>query len=277
MFCSGIADEAGSPIDVQIKAHQELGWKHIEVRNVDGVSLTDLCDEVFEEVAGKLAGAGIGVSDFASQLCNWARPISKHPDIDCQELARAIPRMQELGCRFIRTMSYPNAGWPEKKWRDEVIARLKVLARMAEQGDIVLVHENCDGWAGQGPKQTLELIDKVGSPNLKLVWDTGNPVAHGQDPWKFYQAVREHVVYVHVKDCVMEGGKVRYTFPGEGGGRVRDVAADMLSRGYTGGFSIEPHLAAIVHEGKQASAENSAFSLYVEYGRRLMRLLDELG
>jgi len=110
MYFSGIADEAGTSIDIQIRAHQELHWKHIEVRNVDGVNLTDLCDETFEEVAQKLSAAGIAVTCFASQLCNWSRPIIKHPDIDCQELARAIPRMQELGCRFIRTMSYPNAG-----------------------------------------------------------------------------------------------------------------------------------------------------------------------
>ena len=30
MYLSGIADEAGANIDLQIKATQELGWKHIE-------------------------------------------------------------------------------------------------------------------------------------------------------------------------------------------------------------------------------------------------------
>ena len=52
MFFTGIADEAGDDIQTQIKAHKELGWKHIELRNISGVSLTDLCDRNFDEVVG---------------------------------------------------------------------------------------------------------------------------------------------------------------------------------------------------------------------------------
>jgi sugar phosphate isomerase/epimerase len=276
MFFSGIADEAGNDMETQLKAQQELGWKHIELRNISGVGVADLCDRAFDEVAERLGEAGLGVSCFASQLCNWGRPISKHPDIDRHELARAIPRMQRVGCRFIRTMSYPNAGWPEEEWKEEVIARLKVLARMAEGGGVTLVHENCDGWGGEGPDNTLAMLEEVGSPALKLVWDTGNPVAHGQDPWEYYAAVRDHVAYVHVKDGVREDGAMRYTYPGEGDGRVRDVLADLIERGYGSGLSIEPHLAAVVHEGKAASEAESAFERYVEYGRRLMALVEEL-
>jgi len=274
MFFAGIADEAGASLDVQIKAHRELGWKHIEIRNVDGVNLTDLCEEAFEEAAEKLSSAGIAVTCFASQLCNWSRPIIKHPDIDRQELARAIPRMLELGCRLIRTMSYPNAGWPEQKWRDEAVSRLRMLAEMAKDADIILAHENCDGWGGQGPKQTLELLERVGADNLKLVFDTGNPVAHGQDPWAYYEAVREHLVHVHIKDGVLQDAQMRYSFPGEGAGRVKEVVRDLLGRGYRGGLSIEPHLAAIVHEGKGATRD--AYGLYVQYGRRLMKLVEEV-
>lgn len=276
MFFSGIADEAADDIDGQIKAQKELGWKHVELRNVSGVSLTDLCDRTFDDVVEKLSDAGIAISCFASQLCNWARPISKHPDIDRHELARAIPRMQRVGCQFIRTMSYPNAGWPEQEWKEEVIARLEVLARMAEDGGVTLVHENCDGWGGLGAQQTLELLEKVGSPNLKLVWDTGNPIGHDQDPWEYYDAVKEHIVYVHIKDGVRKNGSITYTYPGEGEGRVQDVVKDLLDRGYADGLSIEPHLAAVVHEGKAASGAERAYEQYVEYGRRLVALVEQL-
>jgi len=275
MYFSGIADEAGEPIDVQIKAHKELGWDHIEIRNIERVSLTDLCEESFQEVAGKLTAAGLQVSCFASQLCNWSRPITKHPDIDRHELERAIPRMKQLGCRLIRTMSYPNGGWPEERWRDEAVARLKVLARMAEKAGVTLVHENCDGWGAQGPEQMLELLRRVDSPALKVLWDTGNSVPHGLDPWGFYEAVREHVAYVHIKDGRMEGADCVCTFPGEGEGKLREVISDLLARGYDEGLSIEPHMAAVVHEGK--SAGEAAYGIYVEHGRRLMKLVKEIG
>ena len=277
MYFSGIADEAGPSIDTQVEAHRELGWKHIEIRNVDGVNLTDLCERSFEQVVEKVTEGGLGVSCFASQLCNWSRPVSKHPDIDRHELARAMPRMRRLGCRYIRTMSYPNAGWPEPEWKQEVITRMRELARMAEDGGVVLAHENCDGWGAQGPQQSLELLEQVGSENLKLLWDTGNAVAHGQDPWEFYLGIREHVVYVHIKDAVLnEDGRETYTFCGEGDGRVADVLQDLHGRGYEGALSIEPHLAAVIHEGREASDRNAAYRCYVEYGRKLMALFDRI-
>ena len=108
MFFSGIADEAGSDFPTQLRAHQELGWKYIEIRNVSGTNLTDVDDATFDEICAALDEAGLSVSCFASQLANWARPISSPFEIDRQELERAVPRMQRLGTPFIRCMSTGN-------------------------------------------------------------------------------------------------------------------------------------------------------------------------
>ncbi len=279
-FFSGIADEAAKDIDTQIRAHRELGWKHIEMRNIDGVNLTDVDDAKFEEIRSKLDDAGLRVSCFASQLCNWARPISGDLEIDVKELERAIPRMKTLDAPFIRCMSYPNADppWKEKDWRAEVIRRLRVLAGIAEEGGVTLVHENCNGWGGLGPRQTMELLEEVGSPRLQLVFDTGNPCHYGQDAWEYYEGVRDRIVYVHIKDYFQpeRKGDERACFAGEGVGHVRRILGDLISRGYDGGVSIEPHLASVIHLKQDIEDPEKAFSTYVEYGRRLERLVAEL-
>jgi len=278
MFLSGIADEAGKPIDVQIAAHQELGWKHIEIRNVDSVNLTVMPDEKFEEVFSKVKAADLEVSCFASQLCNWSKPITTDFQVDVDELTQAIPRMKRFGTTFIRCMSYPNDRenpWPEEDWKKEAVRRLTELAKIAEDGGVVLVHENCDGWGGLGPEQTQELLAAVGSESLKLVFDTGNVAFHGQDAWDYYSKVKEHIVYIHIKDCVEKDGNREACYPGEGLGRVRDIASDLLASGYDGGFSIEPHIAAAVHAGKEAE-DDAAYRIYVEYGRRMQKLMDEV-
>ncbi len=279
MFFSGIADEAGKPIEDQIRAQRELGWHHIEIRNVEGVNLTDLPDGAFDQVYRAVTDAGLRVSCFASQLANWARPITGDFDVDRAELDRAIPRMQRFGTEFIRCMSWPNDTddpWPQDRWRDEVIRRMSMLAETAEAGGVVLVHENCDGWAGQGPAQTLELLRAVGSANLKLVYDTGNPAHHDQDGWEYYRAVKEHIVYVHIKDYKTVEGQLSACFPGEGVGHVKEITADLIGGGYDGGFSIEPHLAAVVHLGVEATDPEEAYRLYVEYGRRVDKLVAEV-
>jgi len=277
MFFSGISDEAGPSIDTQICAHRELGWDHIELRLVDGTNLTVIPDDAFAQVCDKLAAANIQVSCFASALANWARPITCDEKIDIEDLKRAIPRMHKLKTQFIRVMSYPNdpkAPISEPEWRKESIRRMKMLAKMAEDGGIMLLHENCSGWGGLSAENSNILLREVNSPAMKVVFDTGNPVSYGQNAWEYYQAVFDDIVYVHIKDAKKINGEDHYTYCGEGDGYVREIITDILARGYGGGFSIEPHLAAIIHTGERSNSADALFDSYTEYGRRLMKIVE---
>lgn len=276
MFFSGISDEAGQDIAAQIRAHRELGWTWLELRVVDGVNITQLTDADFDAVYGAVTDAGMGVSCFSSAIANWARPITGDFAVDEADLARAMPRMHRFGTPFIRVMSYPNdtdnpVG--EAAWRKESIRRMQQLARMAEDGGVTLVHENCSGWGGLSAENSNILLREVDSPALKVVYDTGNPVTYGQDAWDYYQTVLQDIVYVHIKDAVKIDGEDHYCMCGDGDGRVREVVADLLGRGYDGGFSIEPHLAAVIHTGQKADSADALYQSYTAYGRRLMEIV----
>ena len=282
MFISGIADEAGQDLATQIRAHRELEWDYVELRTVDGVGIADLDDTVFDSVASQLDEAGLKVSCFAAQLANWARPIDTDFEVDVAELNRAIPRMRRLGTRFIRCMSYPNCDPPlaDSEWRQKTLDRIRQLARIASEGDVVLVHENCHGWASQGAKQALDLLREVDSEALKLVFDTGNPICFGDNVWDLYRELRDSIAYVHIKDYQPteesddnpEG--VVACFPGEGEGYVVEIIKDLLNSGYDGGFSIEPHITSAIHLHQTASDPELGYRTYVEYGRRLVKILE---
>ena len=279
MFFSGISDESGQPIQTQIQAHAELGWKHLELRAVDNVNLTQLSDAAFDAVYAAVTEAGMKVSCFSSAIANWARPVTGDFAVDVEDLKRAVPRMHRFGTPFIRVMSYPNdpkEPVDEREWRREAIRRTKELSRIAEDGGITLVHENCSGWGGLSAENSNILLGEVDSPALKVVFDTGNPVTYGQDSWEYYQTVRKDIVYVHIKDARKVDGQDIYTYCGEGDGRVRDIVADLLKTGYDGGFSIEPHLAAVIHTGQTADNAGQLYESYTEYGRRLMKLVEEV-
>jgi sugar phosphate isomerase/epimerase len=278
MFFTGISDEAGQAIQTQIRAHRELGWDHLELRLVDGQNLTAISDDDFDRVHVLVTEAGMKVSCFGGAIANWSRPITGDPKIDIEDLKRAIPRMHRFGTPFIRVMSYPNDPkhpLPDTEWREEAIRRMKVLAKMAEDGGIILAHENCSGWGGLSAENSSILLGEVNSPALKVVFDTGNPVTYGQDAWDYYQKVYDDIVYVHIKDARKVNGQDVYTYCGEGEGYVPEIVGDLLARSYDGGFSIEPHLAAVIHTGQQASSEEQLYRSYTEYGRRLMRIVRE--
>jgi sugar phosphate isomerase/epimerase len=177
-------------------------------------------------------------------------------------------------------MSYPNADppWEEERWRAEVIRRLRLLAGIAADGGVVLAHENCNGWGGLGPRQSLEMLAEVDSPSLQLLFDTGNPCQYGQDSWEYYEGVRERVAYVHIKDYFRpeKKGDERACHAGEGIGHVREIIADLLARGYSSAISIEPHIASVIHRRQDIQDPELAFKSYIEYGRRLEKLIAEI-
>lgn len=279
MEYAGIADEAGEDLTTQIRAHRELGWTHIEPRNIGNACITDLSDEEFDDALGRLNDAGQKIIGFASQLANWARPIDGDFQVDVDELGHAIPRMQRAGTKFIRCMSYPNRKelpLPDDEWGNEVVRRFQILAQQAHDGGVTLVHENCHGWGSQDPAHALQLIERVDSPALKIVFDTGNE--REIDTVDYFRAVREHVVHVHVKDWKRDlAGDIQECYPGEGDSGAREILADLVKTGYDGFLSIEPHMVAVVHLGKSADEDPEvAYTTYVEYGRRLMKLMDSM-
>jgi sugar phosphate isomerase/epimerase len=290
MYLSGFADEAGSDIETQIHAIQELGWKNLESRNVGSKNLTMIDDQEFDAVCGKLNDAGIRVNSFGSGVANWAKKFTESPESSYAEMRRAVPRMQRLGTKFIRIMSFalPHAiPLADKRSEKEAIARIREIVKIAEGGGVICLHENCTGWAGQSWEHTLRLLDAIQSPSLKLVFDTGNPSherdirgapPHGwQDSLDFYNHVKEHVVYIHIKDGKHDGDKAVWTFPGEGAGHVEDILRDLFARGYDGGISIEPHLAVQAHDPSVTSEAAVRYSNYIEYGKRLEDMVRKIG
>lgn len=276
MYFSGIADEAGKPLEAQIRAHRELGWDHIEIRTIDGTGLTYVSDDEFAAIHEALNDAGLQVSCFAGSIANWARDIHGPFEKDVDELRRSIPRMRKMGTEFIRVMSYANeSAVDDAEWRREAIRRFAELARMAEDAGVVMVHENCTGYGGKGPAETLDLLAEVNSPAFKLVFDTGNTIAYGQNAWDYYAAVKDHIVYVHIKDMRSEGEEPVACFAGEGEADVRRILTDLFASGYDGGISIEPHMTAQAHLGTE-SAPELMYETYVEYGRRIVALVEEI-
>jgi len=288
MYLTGFADEAAPDIDGQILATKELGWTNIEARNLSGKNIHDISDADFDAVCGKLQDAGIRINCFGSAIANWAKSVEQPFDVTLEEVRRAIPRMKRLGTKLIRIMSYPmiKGRGPEDQMEAERFRRLREVQKLFSAEGLQPVHENCMNYGGMGWKYTLRLLENV--PDLKLVYDTGNPVSsddlNGKPPykkqssWEFYDHVKDHVIYVHIKDGVWDEKtekKVHYTFPGEGQGDVRRIVADLLKRGYDGGFSIEPHMAIVAHDESVKAKAESMRANYVEYGRRMARILDD--
>lgn len=281
MILTGIADEAAADIETQVRAHKELGWSHIELRLVDGKNVAgELSDADFDRVCGVLEREQISVTGFASRIANWSRHITGDFADDLNDLRASIPRMQRLGVRPMRVMSWVGDGVSESEWRFESIRRMRELAKIAEDGGIVLCHENCTGWGGLGVEHMLELREEVDSPAFALLYDIGNTLSHGLDPDAFFKGIRGEFVYVHVKDVRRNpsgGPSDDYAYCGEGDANVESILTRIIREdGYDGVISIEPHVAAVVHEAGGNASPEKMLNSYVRYGNLLNEMIGRI-
>ncbi|MSR66919.1 MAG: sugar phosphate isomerase/epimerase [Pedosphaera sp.] len=290
MHLMGIGDEAGSHLDTQIAATQALGWKFIEMRGVEVPgfakdNLHNIPDAAFDIVEGRLRDAGLGIYAFGSTIMNWAKTVETPFEITIAEVNRAIPRMQRLGAKFVRVMSFKptetDAATPPV-----VFERVREVTKRFLDAGLQPVHENCMNYGGMSARHGLEMLEKC--PGLKWVFDTANPIfnadRHGptpwkrQDPWEMWTQLRDHTAHIHIKDATWNPAKndADYNWPGEGAGRVRDILRDAFARGYDAGISIEPHMVVVFHGSPTNASESDTQQNYVEYGRRLEEIIAEV-
>ncbi|MBB5352198.1 sugar phosphate isomerase/epimerase [Haloferula luteola] len=288
---TGFADEASRDLETQIQATRELGWTALSARMVGNANLHELPQDTFDQVADRLDEAEIEVPEFGSLIANWGKKIDSDFDVTLAEIQRCIPRMQRLRTSLVRIMSYAQEPWGTDQHEQERFRRLReIVSRFADAG-LTPIHENCMNWGGFSAEHTLRLVDEV--PGMKLVFDTGNPVfqldrskprADGsfpwQDPFEFWEKVRDHVAHIHIKDCLNPSSpdvEPVYTMPGEGQAKLREILADAKARGYQGWIAIEPHVATVFHAPDPSAVDwQQCYQSYVNYGRQFQELLADI-
>ncbi|NNF48135.1 MAG: sugar phosphate isomerase/epimerase [Desulfofustis sp.] len=286
---SGFTDEVSDELDVQIRALKELGWSHIDLRTVDGKNVSTLSDEEFARVHRKLEENDIAIACFGSTVANWGRDVISDLERDLEELRTSIRHMHTAGVPYIRIMSY-KVSEPEPlgtPMEAQVISSIKKITEIAEDNGVVCLHENCLTWGGQSHQHCLRLLEAVDSPALRLVYDTGNPVSmkdvsgtdpyYYQDSYLFFEQVKEFVDYIHIKDAVVENDEPRYVFPGEGGGRVKEILKSAAEERPGLPISIEPHMAVVFHDPSVQAPLEERWSTFIRYGKQALRVAEEAG
>lgn len=239
---SAFADEIDPNPEKQVELLKRCGVRFIEFRSILGVNVLNLSDLQVAEFQALISRHGIGISAIGSPIgkIRVDEPFGQH----LLRFDRAVELARRFGTPNIRVFSfYPAAGataddWP--KWRSEVVRRMTVLAERAAAAGLRLVHENEHRIYGDSPERVRDLFHAIGSPAFQAAYDPANFVFCGFDPWEGWLKCRERVVHFHVKDWIH--GEPHGRVAGQGDGKIRDVLADAVARGYRGFAVLEPHL-----------------------------------
>ena len=250
---SGFADEISPDLELQCATLDDLGIGHVEVRSLWDVNVLDLDDDQIARARKAFAAHRIQTSSIGS-------PIGK---IDIREdfephlarFQRALHVAEALQAPYIRVFSFfIPAGRDPLRHRDEVLRRMTTLVQAAKGHDAVLLHENEKEIYGDIPARCLDVVESIGSDQLRLAWDPANFVQCAVQPLtEAYGMLRPYVEYVHVKDALMATGHV--VPAGEGDGEIPETLRALEADGFDGFFSMEPHLGTSHLAGGFSGAE----------------------
>ena len=239
---SGFADEISPDLNEQCEVATGLGLKFIEVRSAWDVNILDLSPDQLATMRKTLSTYGLKVSSIGSPIGKIFIDEDFAPHLE--RMRHAAEVAHELDAPYIRIFSFfMRPGADPAEHRAEVIDRMRALVRVAEEADLILLHENEKQIYGDIPARCLDLIRSVGSPYLKLAWDPANFVQVGVRPYTdAYAMLRPHVEYIQIKDAHLADGTVVPS--GQGDGEVAETMRALRHDGFDGFFSLEPHLAA---------------------------------
>jgi sugar phosphate isomerase/epimerase len=244
---SGFADEISPDFTEQCQVASGLGLRYLEIRSAWGVNILDLDDDQLALVRKTLADFSLGVSSIGSPIGKIFIDEDFAPHLDRMRHAAEVAHL--LDAPYIRIFSFfirPESS--ADAHRGDVIERMRALARVAEEADLVLLHENEKEIYGDIPRRCLDIVRSVGSPHLRLAWDPANFVQVGVQPYtEGYASLRPHLEYVQIKDARAADGTV--VPAGEGDGEVAQTIRALRHDGFDGYFSLEPHLALVEKTG----------------------------
>lgn len=235
---SAFADEYADSFAEQLQALGRFGIKNIEIRLIGGRSISVLEGSEIAEARRMLNDAGIHASAIGSPLGK----IRLDGDMDehLETARRVFEAANVLETGFVRMFSfYAPEGKEISDMRGEVLGLLERLIVLARNYGVTLCHENEANIYGDTPIRCKELLDHFGG-ELKCVFDMGNFVLEGVEPYSAYELLKEHIAYFHIKDALYAGAIVP---PGKGEAKIKEIL--LAHRKYaTEDFfvSIEPHL-----------------------------------
>lgn len=256
MELSAITDEISMDFEYALDVMQEYGLKTAELRSMWDSSIVDLSDDQLVKAKSALKSRGMTVCGIASPFYKCDLHATETGAVGPTHQATARSREQQMALldkcirlaemfdtKIIRVFSFWRKGEMTEEIEKEIAQAYEEPLARAEKAGIILALENEHScYLGTG-EETVRVLRRVNSPTLRAVWDPGNEyAAGGKIPYPGgYEAIKDFIIHVHVKDAVWEDGKAKFVRIGDGdidyAGQFRALKAD----GYDGIISLETH------------------------------------
>ncbi len=237
---SAFADEIDMDLTIQMDVLDQHGIKHIEMRGVNGKGLVEYTLHEVKEIKRQIDARGFKLSAVGSPLGKIKITDDFGPQLELFKHTLEVAHIMESP--YIRMFSFfiPEGEDPAS-YREEVMKRWQAFIDTARGSGLTLLHENEKEIYGDTAERCLDLMESMNSDYFKAIFDPANFVQRQVETYPHaFELLKDHVIYIHVKDALRENGEV--VPAGEGDGKVKEIIQELHRDGFEGFLSVEPHL-----------------------------------
>ncbi len=269
-----ITDEISQDLELAARMAREFGLDQLELRTAWDVRIDNMSTAELDRVKRIARENRLGVVCLASPFlkCDLGNDAEYKEHLEI--LRRAINAAHTLGAKIIRTFTFWKKGELSDNF-DQIVRAYAEPARIAAGEGITLGIENEHAcYVGTG-HEAADMIEAIGSPAVKAVWDPGNAYWTGRERAvpDGYERIKPHIAHVHLKDVILQGagGQSEATVLGRGEVDIPGQLARLVQDGYTGCTSLETHYRVKAHLSEEA-VNRPGGSAFSEGGEEASRL-----
>lgn len=248
-----ITDEISEDLETSLAVCSDLGIRDIELRSIWNTNIVDHDDASIRAIADIIHTQGFSVCGIASPFlkCHMegdgaaggathsARLSSRNEQWDI--LTRSLEVAARLDAPVVRAFSFWRVDDPVSV-REEILEILREATVRTKNAGRLLGLENeyaCNIATGE---EAAWYLERIPDPTFGLIWDPGNEAALGHAPVpRGYEAVKDRVHHIHVKDALHLGEPVEFTVIGEGVIDYQEQFQLLVRNGYDDVLSLETH------------------------------------
>lgn len=256
MFKLGtITDGISRDFEYALDTMVATGLEYVELQYLWEKQVGDLTDADIERVQGLIAARNLKVSCISHHNLS-ALPVDTATVAPAYRehittLQRCIDVAQAVGTNLVRIFSFRKemvlfGAEPvisEGAWTT-LMNRLEEPLQIADAAGITLVMETAISGNVTSALLARKLIDALDVPHLKVLWDPCSSLYCTEVPYPDgYEAIREHIAHVHLKDGVVNLPAATFDFCAMRQGQMdpyyNDIVEALKRDGYAGAVSLE--------------------------------------
>lgn len=232
----GCPDFAWSDIYSMAK---DFGFDGIEIRglgkDIFAVRAKPFLDKNLNGTIKKLADLKLEIPCLSSGCC---LKYADKAEENCREIREYIELAAKLGTPYVRVLADLKPR-PEGEVDDGVVLNTlkKIIPEAEEKGVTLLVESN---GVYSDTARLAKLLTSVGSDAVAALWDVHHTCRFGgETPEQTVQNLGAYIKYIHIKDSLVEDGKISYRMVGEGDLPIDGIMLALRSINYDGYVSLE--------------------------------------